>query len=219
MCDDAFNLHGVSATTNSAAPLFIVNGPVRKRLDINSGAGVLGPGQRANATIGRALRLIVRNLGGAAAGGITMSTLAHPGYFAYCIGENEEESPWTPFSVEQGFAPGESTVTAFAGGGAANRVRPPEPHGGRPADHGRALARGDLAPQVAPTTATPWSSSRPSTRVCSRTSGWDRPRMRTYLWERLRKPVRDLVPGVDGGEGLPAHVLRQVRRSGARARP
>src|SRR4029450_7065880 len=84
VCADAFDLHGVSPTPNSAAPLFIVNGPVRKRLDFNAGAGVFGPGYRANATIGRALRLIVRNVGGAVAGGISMSTLAHPGYFTYC---------------------------------------------------------------------------------------------------------------------------------------
>ena len=106
MCDDAFDLHGVAATTNSAAPLFIVNGPVRKRLDFNAGAGVFGPGHRANATIGRALRLIIRNVGGAAAGGITMSTLAHPGYFTYCIAENEEESPWSPLSMEAASRPG-----------------------------------------------------------------------------------------------------------------
>ncbi|MBI5628692.1 MAG: hypothetical protein HY953_07215, partial [Candidatus Rokubacteria bacterium] len=80
MCDEAFDLHGVSATTNMAAPLFIVNGPIRTRLEINCGAGVFGPGHRANATIGRALRLVTLNIGGARPGVISMSTLAHPGY-------------------------------------------------------------------------------------------------------------------------------------------
>jgi hypothetical protein len=206
MCDDAFDLHGVSATTNSAAPLFIVNGPVRKRLDINSGAGVFGPGHRANATIGRALRLIVRNLGGAAAGGITMSTLAHPGYFTYCIGENEEESPWPPLSLEQGFGPGESTVTAFAG--AAPQIvydhlsRTGEDllitlaHSLAVMSHHKSTHHGDTLVVLSPEHARLLAGD-----------GWDRARMRTYLWERLRKPVRHLVPGVDGGEGLPAHVL------------
>jgi hypothetical protein len=213
MCDDAFDLHGVSATTNSAAPLFIVNGPVRKRLDINSGAGVFGPGPRANATIGRALRLIVRNLGGAAAGGITMSTLAHPGYFTYCIGENEEESPWTPFSVEQGFAPGESTVTAFAGAAPQtvydHLSRTGEDllitlaHSLAVISHHKSTHHGDTLVVLSPEHARLLAGD-----------GWDRPRMRTYLWERLRKPVRDLVPGVDGGEGLPGHVLAKFADPG-----
>jgi hypothetical protein len=91
MCDDAFDLHGVSATTNFSSPLFIVNGPLRKALDVNCGVGVFGPGWRANATIGRALRLIAVNLGGAKAGIISMSTLGHPGRYTYCIGEYVEE--------------------------------------------------------------------------------------------------------------------------------
>src|SRR5215470_3342646 len=76
MCDEAFDLHGVSATTNAPAPLVIVNGPIRAKLEINSGAGVFGPGWRANATIGRAVRLVCVNLGGARPGDVSMSTLA-----------------------------------------------------------------------------------------------------------------------------------------------
>jgi len=93
MCDDAFDLHGVSATTNFPSPLFIVNGPVRKALDINCAAGCFGPGWRANGTIGRALRLVVANLGGASARTMSMSTMAHPGRYTYCIGEHEEQNP------------------------------------------------------------------------------------------------------------------------------
>src|SRR5467141_4953595 len=92
ICDEAFDLHGVSATTNAPAPLVIVNGPIRARLEINSGAGVFGPGWRANATIGRAVRLVCVNLGGARPGVVSMSTLAHPGRYTYCIGEHEEAS-------------------------------------------------------------------------------------------------------------------------------
>jgi hypothetical protein len=206
MCDDAFDLQGVSATTNSAAPLFIVNGPARKRLDINAGAGIFGPGHRANATIGRALRLIVRNLGGAAAGGVTMSTFAHPGYFTYCIAENEEESPWPPLSVEQGFAPGESTVSAFAGA-APQTVYDHLSRRGEDLlvtiarslaviSHHKSTHHGDTLLVVSPEHARLLAGE-----------GWDRARVRASLWERLRKPVRELVPGVDGGEGLPAHVL------------
>jgi hypothetical protein len=206
MCDDAFDLHGVSATTNSAAPLFIVNGPVRKRLDFNAGAGVFGPGHRANATIGRALRLIVRNVGGAVAGGISMSTLAHPGYFTYCIAENEEESPWPPLSVAAGFAAGESVISAFAGAAPQtvydHLSRTGEDllvtlaHSLAVISHHKSTHHGDTLIVLSPEHARMLAAD-----------GWDRGRMRAFLWERLRKPVRELIPGVDGGEGLPAHVL------------
>ena len=94
VCDEAFDLHGVSATTNAPAPLLIINGPVRHRLEINYGAGVFGSGWRANATIGRAVRLVCVNVGGAKPGVVSMSTFAHPGRYTYCIGEHEEASPW-----------------------------------------------------------------------------------------------------------------------------
>jgi hypothetical protein len=206
MCDEAFDLHGVSATTNFPAPLFVVNGPVRKRLDINCGAGVFGPGWRANATIGRALRLVAVNLGGARPGVVSMSTLAHPGRYTYCIGENEEANPWEPLHVEHGFAPGDSTVAVFA----AEAPHGVYDHLSRTAEdllvtiasslevisHHKSTHHGDtlvvLSPEHAKTIAG---------------DGWDKARMRGFLWERLRKPVKDLVPGRDGGEGLPAHVL------------
>src|SRR5919108_722802 len=114
VCDDAFDLHGVSATTNAPAPLLIINGPVRRALDINCGAGVFGPGWRANATIGRAVRLICVNVGGATPGVVSMSTFAHPGRYTYCIGEWEEQNPWEPLHVEHGFERGESTVAVLA---------------------------------------------------------------------------------------------------------
>jgi hypothetical protein len=114
ICDPAFALVGVSGTTDAVAPLLIVNGPVRETLDVNSGAGVFGPGWRANATIGRAVRLVWQNIGGAAAGGISMSTFSQTGRYSYCIGENEEESPWEPLHLEHGFAGEESTVAAIA---------------------------------------------------------------------------------------------------------
>jgi hypothetical protein len=87
---------------------------VRRALDVNCGAGVFGPGWRANATIGRAVRLVWANVGGAVPGLISMSTFAQPGRFTYCIGEREEESPWEPLHVEHGFAAGDSTVAALA---------------------------------------------------------------------------------------------------------
>jgi hypothetical protein len=105
MCDEGFSLVGVSGTTDA----------VRGVLGINAGAGALGPGHRANATIGRALRLIWVNLGGARAGAISMSTFGNPARYGCCFGEHEEASPWPPLHVEHGFAPGDSTIAALPG--------------------------------------------------------------------------------------------------------
>ena len=113
-CTDEFNLHGVLATTYFVGPLVIVNGPVRQRTGINCGRNVFGQGTRANATIGRALQLVVRNVGGGRPGEVDMATLGQPGKFGACIGENEEASCWEPLHVERGFDRGQSTVTVFA---------------------------------------------------------------------------------------------------------
>jgi hypothetical protein len=115
MCDERFDLVGVSGTTDAVAPVFVINGPVRGALDVNCGAGALGPGWRANATIGRALRLVWVNVGGALPGVISMSTFGTPARYACCFGEREEENPWEPLHVEHGFSPGDSTVAVLAG--------------------------------------------------------------------------------------------------------
>lgn len=109
-----FNLTGIQTTTNPVAPLVLINGPIRRRIGVNCGAGALGPGWRANATIGRALRLVMVNVGGAAPGAVDKSILGMPGKYTLCLGELEEESPWAPFHVEQGYAPDESTVTLIS---------------------------------------------------------------------------------------------------------
>ena len=116
----AFNLHAIQATTNPAGPQIIINGPVRQALDINSGAGCFGPGRQANATIGRAVRLILVNLGGAMPGEIDKATQGWPGKFSLCFGENEEESPWAPLHTERGFQAGDSVVTVAAAQGSTN---------------------------------------------------------------------------------------------------
>jgi hypothetical protein len=114
LLDPSFGLQGVIATTHVATPLLIVNGPIARALDINAGANLFGQGWRANATIGRAIRLILGNLGGGLPGGIDQSTLGHPGKYTYCIAENEARSPWEPLHVERGFRPEDSTVTVLA---------------------------------------------------------------------------------------------------------
>ena len=128
-CDPVFNLHGQSGTTNAASPLIIINGPMRQALEVNCAAGVFGPGYRANATIGRALRLVMINLGGTRAGQISMSTMGHPGRYTYCIGEYEEASPWEPLHVERGFAPDRQHGDALLRRRPVHDQRSPEPVG------------------------------------------------------------------------------------------
>lgn len=115
MCQEPFNLHGISATTGGTAPLLIVNGTIAQQLNINSGVNCFGPGVRANATIGRAIRLILMNVGGSIPGVLDKACLGHPGKYSYCIAEDEENSPWEPLSVERGIPAEISAVTVFAG--------------------------------------------------------------------------------------------------------
>ena len=112
---EAFSLHGVQVTTSLVSPLFIINGPIRNQLDINDSFNVFGQGWRANSTIGRAVRLICTNIGGALPGELDRAAFGHSGKYTYCIGENEEASPWPPLHVDRGFEVSESTVTAYAG--------------------------------------------------------------------------------------------------------
>lgn len=110
----AFNLHTSETSTGAHAQMFIVNGPIRRELDINCGSGLLGPGFRANATIGRALRLVIVNIGGSIPGVTSMSTHSQPAKYSCCIGEHEERSPWSPLHVDRGFDSEVSTVTAVS---------------------------------------------------------------------------------------------------------
>jgi peroxiredoxin len=149
ICDERLNIHGVQATTHFAAPLIIVNGPVRRKLGFACAQNVFSNVARANSTLGRALQLILRNLGGALPNGIDMSALGNPGKFAYCIAENEEESPWEPLHVDAGFRRDQSAITLFAG---------EAPHG--VSEHRARNAKGVLK-AIARALATVWSY-----RVC-----------------------------------------------------
>jgi hypothetical protein len=199
-CDPAFNLHGQSGTTNAASPLIVVNGPIRRRLGVNCSAGVFGPGYRANATIGRALRLVMINLGGTRPGETSMSTMGHPGRYTYCIGEHEEVSPWEPLSVERGFAPDESTVTLFSGE-APFMVN----------DH-LSRSASQIVASLGWSAAGVWNhKSFPlygSTLFVigpehAKTIGeerWSKADVKRFLHETVRRPIRELAPGPDGAE-------------------
>ncbi len=114
MMDDRFNLIGVQATTAPHSPMILVSGPIADRIKMNSRSGAFGGGSRANSTIGRAIRLLMINLGGAAPGVGDMSTQGQPSKFSYCFAENEADSPWEPYRVSLGYSPDESIVTVAA---------------------------------------------------------------------------------------------------------
>jgi hypothetical protein len=114
MCEPEFGLHGVTASTGGSAPFVVVNGPVRHALGMNATHNVLANGSRPNATIGRALRLLIINVLGGIPGQLDRSTLGHPGKFTFCLAEDEEGSPWLPLATERGVSAGASAVTVMA---------------------------------------------------------------------------------------------------------
>jgi hypothetical protein len=178
MLDERFNLYAVQCTTHPCAPLLILNGPIARELDVNSRYNAFGPGCRANATIGRAVRLILQNVGGGTPGVLDRATQGQPAKYSYCIAEDELENPWSPLHVERGFDPATSTVTVC---GAEN------PHNLN--DHVSTASRGILtmialsgkstrataAGRGVPRTAT---SQRTRHRLASSGAGGDRRRLR-----------------------------------------
>jgi hypothetical protein len=115
LCEEPFNLYGLQATTHPVSPLVIVNGPIARELQINSGYNAFGSGRRSNATIGRAIRLALVNIGGGVSGAGDMATFGSPAKYSYLAAENEDESPWEPLHVERGFPADASTVTVIGG--------------------------------------------------------------------------------------------------------
>jgi len=114
LADPLYGYHGPATSTGGAAVLMIVNGPIARELGMNSGHNLFGPGWRANATIGRAVRLTMRNTIGTIPGTLDQSSLGHPGKYTFCIAENEAESPWPPLHVARGFRADQSAVTIMA---------------------------------------------------------------------------------------------------------
>ena len=106
-----FNLRGVQTTDENVAPLLVVSGPIVEQLNLNASYGALGPGWKANATIGRALRLIMNNIGGGWPGAVSFAGIGQPGRYTMCLAENAKENPWEPLHVEQGLDAAESAVT------------------------------------------------------------------------------------------------------------
>jgi hypothetical protein len=118
--DPAFGLYSVQATTHPCAVMMLVSGPIAQELGLNFRHGAFGPGFRANASIGRAMRLVLMNVGGGIPGEGDQATHGSPAKFSYCVAENEAATPWEPFRVARGFGKSDSTVTVFSGEGPHN---------------------------------------------------------------------------------------------------
>ena len=199
-CTDAFNAHGVMATTMGASPAVIVNGPIRERIGMNSRLGALGQGNRANATIGRALRLVLRNVGGAKPGGTERSTLGSPAKFTLSFAEWEERSSWTPLHVERGFDREQSVVTLFpASPGPIVCVD-------QTSRSAEALA-GSLAMSLQATMHPKTAAGNVLMVITPEhvdtlwRDGWTKERLRERLYELTHRPLRELLRDERSGAG------------------
>jgi thiol-disulfide isomerase/thioredoxin len=202
-----FNAHGIMSTTWGATPVIVVNGPIRERIGMNMGIMALGYGNRANATIGRAVKLTLRNVGGAKPGDIERSTLGAIGKFTTCFAEFEERSPWEPLHVERGFKKEESVVTVFGLEAGSRQIADQTSRSARslcgslglgleacwhPKQHGS----GEILLIVCPEHADTISRDK-----------WTKAQVRARIQEITSRPVRELIADEESGEGIPRKVL------------
>ncbi|MDH3752361.1 MAG: thioredoxin family protein [Acidimicrobiia bacterium] len=202
-CTDEFNMHGLLATTMPTAPVLIVNGPIRNRIGMNAGINVLGQGNRANSTIGRALQLVIRNVGGGRPGEVDRATQGNPAKLGFCFPEDEEGSPWESLAVERGFSPEADTVTLFPGEGPRCVVDQlsRDPH-----DLTRSLAM-NLRATTHPKLAMAFDAIlviSPEHAARYRDAGWSKARFREELDQYLLMDADDMIRGAQGvAEGVP----------------
>jgi hypothetical protein len=191
VCNDTFNIHGVLATTMPVGPVIVANGPGTRAIGMNSGMNTFGQGNRANLTIGRAVQLVVRNIGGK---------------ISFCFAEDETGSPWTSLAVSRGVAPGVDALTVFPGEGPRCVVdqlaRDPESLCNtfaaclRTLHNPKSVLAFDAILVVGPEHARVFAEA-----------GWDRDRVLAEIHARLQIPGSELVRGANGiAEGVPAHL-------------
>ncbi len=201
--DDKFAMHGVLATTQMAGPVVIVNGPVRRQIGMNAKGNALGQGNRANSSIGRALQLVIRNIGEGRPQEVDRATLGNPGKLSYCFAEDEEGSCWEPLSVERGVKPGTSAVTLFAGFGLQGVIdqksRDPESLARSMAESLKAIQSVKLAPACDAILVV-----CPEHERTFRNAGWSKARLYEELYKLCEIPGEELMAGARGiAEGGP----------------
>lgn len=206
VCTDEFNMHGILATTMGVGPVFVVNGPITAEIGMNSGVNVLGHGNRANATIGRAVQLVVRNVGGGAPGGVDRATHGSMSKLGFCFAEDEVGSPWTTLAEDRGFSRSQDVVTAFCGEGPRIVVDQKS----RSADSlVRMLAEGLLV-SVSPRTVMGMDGLlvvSPEHMARFSDAGWDRQRFMEELGRHLVVEADGILAGTGGiEEGLPPNL-------------
>lgn len=219
VCTDEFNMHGLLATTMPAGPVLIVNGPIRDRIGMNHGGNALGQGNRANSTIGRAVQLVIRNVGGGRPGEVDRAAHGQPGKLSFCFAEDEAASPWGPLSTDFGHEVGTDTVTVFPGEGVRCIVdqlsRDPESLARSLAAaingqlHHKLILGFDAILVLGPEHARVFADA-----------GWDKTTTRDRIVELTKRPGSELIRGAGGiAEGLPeafaeATDLPKVRPDG-----
>ena len=200
---DEFCMHGLLCTTYFSTPVMIVNGPITKQIGMNSGVNALGQGNRANATIGRALQLIVRNVGGGIPGGIDRATLGNPGKYTFCFCEDESDAEWPSLSMDRGYTREDSVVNLFAGSGVQPFV---DQQSRQPDSLVKNLA--NSLRSVANTRSFGMADAiiviSPEHRRVLREGGWTKPNLKQALYDELKTPGADIIRGKDGiAEGMP----------------
>jgi len=201
--EEEFAMHGVLATTMFVGPVVVVNGPVRRRIGMNSKGNALGQGNRANAAIGRAVQLVIRNIGGGRPQEVDRATLGNPGKYTYCFAEDEEGSSWEPLAVERGLQPGRSAVTVFAGFGLQGVVdqksRDPESLSRSFAESLKAIHNVKSAPSCDALLVV-----CPEHHRTFKDAGWTKARLYEELYRLCEIPGDELVAGAKGiAEGGP----------------
>ncbi len=206
---EQFNMHGVLATTHFPTPVIIVNGPVRDRIGMNYRMNVLGQGNRANATIGRAVQLVVRNVGGGRPGEVDRAALGQPGKYTFCFPEFEERSNWEPFHVERGFERDESVVTVYAGNGPTPIIdQLARDAKSLATSYGLALAAmghpkqyrtGETVVIVPPEHVDTFAKD-----------GWTKDQVRAGIQAATLRPVRELIRDETCAEGIPREIAERI---------
>ena len=202
---EAFGMHGLLATTFFAGPMIVVNGPITREIGMNARVNALGQGNRANATIGRALQLVIRNIGGGVPGGIDRAMLGNPGKYTFCFAEREDDSPWESLAIERGYSPDASTVSLFAASG----VTPIMDQASRDPDalcrSFAACLKADGHPKHANSPSPVLVISPEHTRRYA-DAGWSKTRFRDTLNQYLQLPVAELL---EGAGGIPEGISEQ----------